>query len=84
MITVGPDEDDRYVLAPDLDTFLREYLRRLETGRVTVRRLGGYATETWELRLQEPGGRAPDTYGVLAHLFPGFGAAPERMGARRH
>ncbi|MXV18314.1 SMI1/KNR4 family protein [Deinococcus xianganensis] len=84
VITVGPDEDDRYVLASDLDTFLREYLRRLESGRVTVRRLGGYATETWEVRLQEPGGRAPDTYGLLAHLFPGFGAAPERMGADRH
>lgn len=84
VITVGPDESDRYVLAPDLDTFLREYLRRLEAGRVTVRRLSGYATETWEVRLQEAGGRAPDTYGLLAHLFPAFGAAPERMGARRH
>ncbi|WP_155298653.1 SMI1/KNR4 family protein [Deinococcus kurensis] len=84
VITVGPDEDDRYVLAPDLEAFLREYLRRLETGRVTVRRLSGFSDETWEVRLQEPGGRAPEGYGVLADLFPGFGAAPQHMKTRWH
>ncbi|GGR65118.1 hypothetical protein GCM10008959_29170 [Deinococcus seoulensis] len=79
VITTGRDEEHRFVLAPDLDTFLREYLRRLETGRVTVRRLSGFQDETWEVRLQEPGGRAPEGYRVLADLFPAFGAAPERM-----
>ncbi|ALW90180.1 SMI1/KNR4 family protein [Deinococcus actinosclerus] len=82
VITTGRDEEHRYVLAPNLDTFLREYLRRLETGQVTVRRLSGFSDETWEVRLQEPGGRAPDGYGVLADLFPGFGAAPEHMETR--
>ena len=79
VVTTGRDEEHRFVLAPDLETFLREYLRRLESGRVTVRRLSGFSDETWEVRLQEPGGRAPDGYGVLADLFPAFGAAPERM-----
>ena len=84
VITTGRDEDHRYVLAPDLDTFLREYLRRLETGQVTVRRLSGFSDETWEVRLQESGGHAPDGYGVLADLFPAFGAAPEHMDTRWH
>ncbi|MBX8465577.1 hypothetical protein K5D85_10465 [Deinococcus sp. RIT780] len=79
VITTGRDEEHRYVLAPDLDTFLREYLRRLEAGRVTVRRPSGFSDETWEVRLQEPGGRAPEGYNVLADLFPGFGAAPSHM-----
>ncbi|MGM9319941.1 SMI1/KNR4 family protein [Deinococcus aquaticus] len=82
IITTGRDEEHRFVLAPDLETFLREYLRRLETGRVTVRRLSGFSDEVWEVRLQEPGGRAPDGYGVLADLFPAFGAAPEHMDTR--
>ncbi|MCD0175488.1 SMI1/KNR4 family protein [Deinococcus sp. 14RED07] len=82
VVTTGRDEEHRFVLAPDLDTFLREYLRRLEAGWVTVRRLSGFSDEVWEVRLQEPGGRAPDGYGVLADLFPAFGAAPEHMDTR--
>ncbi|MFW8627852.1 SMI1/KNR4 family protein [Deinococcus sp. ME38] len=54
-ITTCRDEEHRYVLAPDLDTFLREYLRRLEAGRVTVRRPSDFSDETQEVRLQEPG-----------------------------
>jgi cell wall assembly regulator SMI1 len=79
VITTGRDEEHRFVLAPDLDTFLREYLRRLESGRVTVRRLSGFSEETWAVRLQDTGGHAPDGYGVLADLFPAFGAAPASM-----
>ncbi|WP_291431614.1 SMI1/KNR4 family protein [Deinococcus sp.] len=83
VITTGPDEEDRYVLAPDLEAFLRKYLRRLESGRVTVRRLSGFSDEVWQVRLQEPGGNAPEGYRVLADLFPAFGAAPHHMHADR-
>lgn len=79
VITAGPDEDDRYVLAPDLEAFLREYLRRVEAGRVTVRRAFAGRHEGCTVRLHDADGHAPDDIRTLANLFPSFGAAPPRL-----
>lgn len=66
VITTGLDEDRRFVLVPEVHTFLRECLRRLN----------GFQIEAWQVRFQEIGGRAPEGYGVLADLFLSFGAPP--------
>ncbi|MFC6592808.1 SMI1/KNR4 family protein [Deinococcus lacus] len=76
VITTGRDEIHRYVLAGSVDAFLREYLRRLETGRVQVQALDGYEQEMWDVTLTDAAGVAHDGYFQLGNLFPGFGAAP--------
>lgn len=79
VITFGRDEEHKYVLADSLGAFLREYLARLEAGRVTTVRLSGFADEVWDVQLHDASGHHQQDYGVLADLFPGFGAAPERF-----
>lgn len=76
VITTGRDETHRYVLAPDVGTFLRSYLERLEQGQVTVRQLPGYEREMWSTTLTDAAGDASEGYYRLADLYPGFGASP--------
>lgn len=79
VITTGRDETHRYVLAPDLETFLREYLARLEAGRVTVEALSGYEGEMRSSSLHDEAGPRGEGYFRLADLYPGFGASPARV-----
>lgn len=79
VITTGRDQTHRYVLAPDLETFLREYLTRLEAGQVTVQALSGYEGEMWASELHDAAGPRGEGYFRLADLYPGFGAAPSRV-----
>ncbi|WP_237724616.1 SMI1/KNR4 family protein [Deinococcus alpinitundrae] len=79
VITFGRDEENKSVLADSLDTFFREYLARLEAGRVTAVRLSGFADEVWSVQLHDASGHHQEDYGGLADVFPGFGAAPERF-----
>ncbi|WP_216322565.1 SMI1/KNR4 family protein [Deinococcus aestuarii] len=79
VITTGRDETHRYVLASDLEGFLREYLARLEVGQVTVEKLPGYEGEMWGIRLHDEAGPREDGYYRLADLYPGFGASPARV-----
>jgi cell wall assembly regulator SMI1 len=78
VITFGRDEEQKFVLADSLDAFLREYLHRLEAGRVTVKALEGYDHEMWAVELHDADGRHQDGWHTLADLYPGFGAAPQR------
>lgn len=79
VITFGRDEEEKYVLADSLDAFLREYLHRLETGRVTVKAPAGYSHEMWSIQLHDASGQGyGTTWGNSADLYPGFGAAPAR------
>lgn len=84
VITFGRDEEEKYVLADSLDDFLREYLHRLETGRVTVQALAGYSHEMWSIQLHDASGQGYGTsWSTSADLYPGFGAAPERPRRKR-
>jgi len=84
VITFGRDEENKYVLADSLGAFLREYLARLETGRVTAVCLSGFADEVWSVQLHDASGHHQEDYRVLADLFPGFGAAPNGSPADIH
>ena len=77
VITFGRDEEKKYVLANSLEDFLREYARRLNSGRVSVVKLKGYSQETLSIQLHDSQGRHTEGYYVLADLYPGFGAAPD-------
>lgn len=76
VITFGRDENAKYVLASSLEDFLQEYLRRLETGRVTSSLSDEPPGQAEHLALHDAGGGPVDTYRTLADLFPGFGASP--------
>ncbi|GHG05490.1 hypothetical protein GCM10017783_17590 [Deinococcus piscis] len=76
VVTTGRDENHRYVLASSVEGFLREYLRRLESGQVVVQALDGFEGEMWDVTLTDAAGQAHDGYYQLGNLFPGFGAAP--------
>ena len=78
VITFGRDENAKYVLASSLEDFLQEYLRRLETGRVTSSLSDEPPGQAEHLALHDAGGGPVDTYRTLADLFPGFGASPRR------
>lgn len=83
VINFGRDEEHKYVLADSLDDFLREYLRRLESGQVTVRALPGYSGEMWSIQLHDASGQGYGTnWGNSADLYPGFGASPARRSRR--
>ncbi|MEF2276783.1 SMI1/KNR4 family protein [Deinococcus sp. YIM 134068] len=77
VITFGRDEEDKFVLADSLDGFLREYLGRLESGRVTVRRREDFDEEIWGVELHDATGRPAGGGYTLADFYPGFGASPE-------
>lgn len=79
VITFGRDENEKVVLADSLGDFLREYLARLEAGRVKV------IDETdpdfpphQRLELTDETGEGVDAYRWLADLFPEFRASPQR------
>lgn len=74
VMTTGRDEEHRYVLASSVEGFLREYLRRLETGQVVVQALDGFEDEMWHVGLLNGSGNNRETYHQLGNLFPGFGA----------
>lgn len=76
IITSGRDEEHRYVLAPDMSTFVRTYLQRLESAQVEVKKLGGYDGDMWSTELKGANGLAFDGYLLLAELYPGFGSSP--------
>lgn len=76
VITTGRDEVRRYVLAPNVEAFLREYLHRLESVQVVVRQLPGYESEMWSARLTDAQGHGEEGYYRLGDLYPGFGASP--------
>ncbi|WP_135228126.1 SMI1/KNR4 family protein [Deinococcus fonticola] len=76
VINFGRDEQEKYVLADSLDAFLREYLRRLETGRASAVRIEEFDWELWAVGLHEDNGQYVDGYFSLAQKFPGFGASP--------
>ncbi|WP_261664963.1 SMI1/KNR4 family protein [Deinococcus sp. Marseille-Q6407] len=80
VITTGRDETHRYLLASSLEGFLREYLRRLETGQVSAQKLSGYDHDMWNVTLTNAAGQAHDGYSQLGNLFPGFEAAPVTPG----
>lgn len=77
VITFGRDEREKYVLAPSLADFLREYVERLETGKVKVidENDPGFPPSQ-RLELTNAQGEGVDAYMRLADLFPGFGASP--------
>ena len=75
VITYGRDVEEKYVLAPDLDSFLAQYLGRLDAGRVWVGTLKNHPTPTWAIRLTDAAGYVPASYS-WERLFPGFGAVP--------
>jgi cell wall assembly regulator SMI1 len=77
VMTFGRDETEKCVLADSLDAFLREYLSRLEAGRVSVIGDDDFGDEVWHVRLHDAAGQHQEGYLVLADLFPGFGAAPD-------
>lgn len=79
VITTGRDEIHRYVLAPDLETFLQTYLARLENGQVTVRALSDYERGMWSSALHDEAGPREEGYFRLAHVYPGFGASPVQV-----
>lgn len=73
VINFGRDEEKKYVLADSLDSFLREYLRRLEAGRVQV---AGHERDTSSVHLLNVNGEYYRGIASLAELFPGFGTSP--------
>ena len=75
VISYGRDTEQKYVLAPDLSSFLAEYLARLEAGQVWVGTLQSQPSPQWALRLRDAEGHIPAFYD-LHDLFPGFGALP--------
>ena len=76
IITMGRDEEHRYVLAHSTEEFLRTFLARLESGQVKVRKLGGYDREMWSARLTDAQGQGEEGYYGLESLYPGFGTSP--------
>ncbi|WP_135230311.1 SMI1/KNR4 family protein [Deinococcus fonticola] len=76
VMTSGRDEEHRFVLAPDVSTFLRTYLQRLEEARLELKKLGGYEGDMWSVELKGENGMALDGYQLLAELYPGFGHSP--------
>lgn len=79
VITFGRDEAHKYVLAASLEAFLREYLDRLESGRVSVRNRASTdpgAVPFWAVELHDARGSHQDGFFFVADRFPGFGAAP--------
>lgn len=79
IVTTGRDEIHRYVLAPELETFLREYLSRLETGRVTVQALDGFGGEMWGHKLHDASGPQEEGHFRLTDCYPGFSASPDEV-----
>ena len=84
VITTGRDEVRRYVLAPNVEAFLREYLHRLESVQVVVRQLPGYESEMWSARLTDAQGHGEEGYYRLGDLYPGFGAFPAVVQERKY
>lgn len=78
VITFGRDEEQKYVLADSLDTFLRGYVARLEAGRVHVAFLDGSREDMRSLYLTDEDGFSSGDCSQLADLYPGFGASPAR------
>ncbi|RJF73041.1 hypothetical protein D3875_17320 [Deinococcus cavernae] len=82
VITFGRDEREKYVLAPSLHDFLREYVERLEAGRGRVIDENDLDFPPFQpfqrLELTNAAGEGVDEYLRLADLFPGFGAVPNR------
>lgn len=80
VITFGRDEREKFVLAPSLGAFLREYVERLEAGRVKViDEIDSFSLPHrpyQRLELTDESGEGVDAYLRLADLYPGFGAAP--------
>lgn len=75
IITFGRNEERKYVLAPSLDSFLREYWARLESDRVSVIRPYEHSPQQSVL-LHDSRGQYMSGYRVMADFFPSFGAAP--------
>ena len=82
VITFGRDEREKYVLAPSLHDFLREYVERLEAGRGRVIDENDPDFPPFQpfqrLELTNAAGEGVDEYLRLADLFPGFGDVPNR------
>ncbi|MDL2343170.1 SMI1/KNR4 family protein [Deinococcus sp. MIMF12] len=78
VITFGRDENGKYVLADSLDAFLREYVTRLEAGRVHLHQHEPGEPGTLRLYLLDVDGQGSEFYRQLSDLYPGFGAAPAR------
>lgn len=73
IITFGPDEPVKYVLASSLADFLAEYLQRLQKGQAMVSEDG---SGIWNIHLKDSAGTYKKDIGSLADIYPGFGASP--------
>lgn len=73
VITFGRDEYEKVVLAASLSDFLREYVGRLEAGRVKVIEEDDPDFPPHQrLELTDEAGEGVDAYQRLADLFPDF------------
>lgn len=73
VITFGRDEREKFVLADSLGDFLREYVARLEAGKVkVVNETDPDCPPHQRLELTDAAGAGVDAYLRLADLFPGF------------
>ncbi len=76
VITFGRDEENKYVLAPSLDHFLREYWARLASAQVSIVNLPWFEVGDMSVLLHDNRGQYMNGYRVMADYFPSFGAAP--------